>query len=106
MEISSNYTSMQVLSIGNKNNIITSTSNNYQAEMDKLELSSQSISMYETVKTSEYSDEEIAEFLQDKPYTAFIYEYHQKYTPDKGKAYITDLLDRYHNKKPQTPYSL
>lgn len=105
MEISSNYTSMQVLSIGNKNNIITSTSNNYQAEMDKLELSSQSISMYETVKTSEYSDEEIAEFLQDKPYTAFIYEYHQKYTPDKGKAYITDLLDRYHNKKPQTPYS-
>lgn len=105
MEISNNYTSMQVLSIGNKNNIITSTSNNYQAEMDKLELSSQSISMYETVKTSEYSDEEIAEFLKDKPYTAFIYEYHQKYTPDKGKAYITDLLDIYHNKKPQTPYS-
>ena len=107
MEISSNYTSIQVLLSNNKSNILSTSevSKNYQTEMDKLDLSPQSIAISKEVTTSEYSDDEIAEFLKDKPYTAFMYEYHQKYTPDKGKAYITDLLDRYHNKKPQTPYS-
>ena len=77
MEISNNYASIQVLSSKSKSNILSTSevSKNYQTEMDKLDLSPQSVAISKEVTTSEYSDDEIAEFLKDKPYTAFMYEY-------------------------------
>ena len=47
MEISSNYTSIQVLLSNNKSNILSTSevSKNYQTEMDKLDLSPQSVAI-------------------------------------------------------------
>ena len=42
----------------------------YQTEMDKVDITSKETIQVETVNKSDYSDEEISEFLKDKPYTA------------------------------------
>ena len=39
----------------------------YQTEMDKVDITSKETIQVETVNKSDYSDEEISEFLKDKP---------------------------------------
>lgn len=97
MEISSNYTSIQVLLSNNKSNILSTSevSKNYQTEMDKLDLSPQSVAISKEVTTPEYSDDEIAEFLKDKPYTAFKYDFYNTYAPDYAKEFIINEIMHY-----------
>ena len=51
MEISNNYASIQVLSSKSKSNILSTSevSKNYQTEMDKLDLSPQSVAISKEV---------------------------------------------------------
>jgi len=97
MEISSNYTSIQVLLSNSKSNILSTSevSKNYQTEMDKLDLSPQSVAISKEVTTPEYSDDEIAEFLKDKPYTAFKYDFYNTYAPDYAKEFIINEIMHY-----------
>ena len=63
----------------------------YQTEMDKVDITSKETIQVETVNKSDYSDEEISEFLKDKPYTAFSYNYYNKYAKEQqAKEYIYD----------------
>lgn len=98
MEISNNYASIQVLSSKSKSNILSTSevSKNYQTEMDKLDLSPQSVTNSSEVNASEYSAEEIAEFLKDKPYTAFKYEFYDTYAPDYAKTFIQNEIEHYY----------
>ena len=80
MEISSNYTSIQVLLSNNKSNILSTP---------------QSVAISKEVTTSEYSDDEIAEFLKDKPYTAFKYDFYNTYAPDYAKEFIINEIMHY-----------
>lgn len=103
MQINNNYTNTQILQSNYKNNTLqfADTSAKYKTEMDKVDITSKETIQIETVNKSDYSDEEISEFLKDKPYTAFMYEYYEKHTLGSGKPYVTDFMDRYYNKKPQ-----
>ncbi len=78
-------------------------SNTSKQEFDIVEISSKTVTKSEETNKSDYNDEEIAEFLKDKPYSAFQYEFYNKYTLDNGKSYITDVMDRYNNKKIKSP---
>ena len=84
MEISSNYTSIQVLLSNSKSNILSTS-----------EVSPQSVAISKEVTTSEYSDDEIAEFLKDKPYTAFKYDFYNTYAPDYAKEFIINEIMHY-----------
>lgn len=97
MEINNNYASIQVLSSKSKSNILSTSevSKNYQTEMDKLDLSPQSVAISNEVTAPEYSDEEIAEFLKDKPYTAFKYNFYDAYAPDYAKEFIINEIKYY-----------
>lgn len=109
MQVNS-YNSMAQLSFSNVCNTKSSEqniSNTFKQKFDIVEISSKTVTASEEINKSEYNDEEITEFLKDKPYSAFYYEYYQKYASDKGKSYITDVMDRYYNKKIQSPiYSI
>ena len=70
----------------------------YQTEMDKVDITSKETIQVETVNKSDYSDEEISEFLKDKPYTAFSYNYYNKYAKEQqAKEYIYSIMDTYYN---------
>ena len=95
MQINNNYTNTQVLQSNYKNNTLpfADISAKYQTEMDKVDITSKETIQVETVNKSDYSDEEISEFLKDKPYTAFSYNYYNKY----AKEYIYSIMDTYYN---------
>ncbi|WP_143815560.1 hypothetical protein [Mucispirillum schaedleri] len=66
--------------------------------MDKVDITSKETIQVETVNKSDYSDEEISEFLKDKPYTAFSYNYYNKYAKEQqAKEYIYSIMDTYYN---------
>ena len=70
----------------------------YQTEMDKVDITSKETIQVETVNKSDYSDEERSEFLKDKPYTAFSYNYYNKYAKEQqAKEYIYSIMDTYYN---------
>ena len=98
MEINNNYTGIYVSQVNYKTNTISSPelSKSYRAEMDKVEISSQSVTNSSEVNASEYSAEEIAEFLKDKPYTAFKYEFYDTYAPDYAKTFIQNEIEHYY----------
>lgn len=99
MQVNLESSVSQITSSANTNTKSTSALS-FQDEMQQAS-SSNSVASVEEVEKTGYTKEEIAEFLKDKPYTAFRYEFHQKYAPDKGISEITDLMDRYYHKKVQ-----
>lgn len=99
MQINMDSSISQTTSSANTNTKTTSALS-FQDEMQQAS-SSNSVASVEEVEKTGYTEEEIAKFLKDKPYTAFRYEFNQKYAPDKGISEITDLMDRYYHKKVQ-----
>ena len=79
MEINNNYINIQQLSGNNISKSSSTSSNSYQLEMEKAAASQLAVQTNEVSKT-EYSEEEIAEFLKDKPYTAFNYNFYKECT--------------------------
>ena len=82
MQVNLESSVSQITSSANTNTKSTSALS-FQDEMQQAS-SSNSVASVEEVEKTGYTKEEIAEFLKDKPYTAFRYEFHQKYAPDKG----------------------
>ena len=101
MQVNLESSVSQITSSANTN-IKSTSALSFQDEMQQAS-SSNSVASVEEVEKTGYTKEEIAEFLKDKPYTAFRYEFHQKYAPDKGIPYITDVMNRYYHKEVQSP---
>lgn len=94
--------SVSQITLSANTNTKSTSALSFQDEMQQAS-SSNSVTSVEEVEKTGYTEEEIAEFLKDKPFTAFRYEFHQKYAPDKGIPYITDVMNRYYHKEIQSP---
>lgn len=99
MEINNNYINIQQLSGNNISKSSSTSSNSYQLEMEKAAASQLAAQTNEVSKT-EYSEEEIAEFLKDKPYTAFNYNFYKEYAPEKAKKSIINDMQHYYDEIP------